>query len=598
MKTGLRFKFISIVLLAVVPFVVYAVYDYFNTLGINKKTFIELNEKKAVTIARDIEEFIDTSENILYSLALHPALINNDAAACDALFAQLLPLYPLHLNILAADMNGRNFASAVAPEIAHSLNYRDKSWFIRGSKGVSVVTDLHQSKLFRQPAFMITMPVFAPSGQQSAVLGFPVNLYKLQEHFLTTGTLGKQVTMMVFDKSCVYLLNSADNRVIGTPCEQPALLREIGSARKGSLVYSGNSGIKLLYSYAAVPSTGWKVVVAIPLSRVYSEANEGALRHLLYFIAICLSGSLSAFYYSRKLGNKIEVLIDGLNDVAAGDFSHRLPAQGDDEFANACAAFNRMTAERQKAEQEILHLTAVLEKRVEARTAELSAAKSELESFSYAVSHDLQAPVRHIITYAQILLDEHGSELSDSTREYLQRMSRSAVQMRELITHLLALSRLTRQEINRSTVDLSRFCRSIFAEMAESDPDRHVQVVVADGLSVEADPALLDIAMRNLIGNAWKYTNKVAEPRIEVGTTVRNGHHCFFIRDNGTGFDMAYSEKLFTPFQRLHTAEEFEGSGVGLATVMRIVQRHDGLIWAESSPDNGAVFYFTLNRDT
>ncbi|HZV82387.1 MAG TPA: ATP-binding protein [Geobacteraceae bacterium] len=597
MKTGLRYKFISIVLLAVVPFVVYAVYDYFNELNINKKTVIEHNEKKSSEFAREIEDFIDTSQNILYSLALHPALINN-APTCDSLFSQLLPLYPLHLNILAADMNGTNFASAVSPDNAHMLNYRDKAWFIKGSKGISVVTDLHQSKLFQQPAFMITMPVFAPSGQQSAVLGFPVNLYKLQEHFLTTETLGKQTTVSLFDKNSAYLLNTADSTKIGKPCKQPALLREIAGKQQGSLVHYDADGIERLYSFATVPATGWKVLVGIPLSEVYAEANKGALRHFFFFIAICLSGSLSAFYYSRKLGNKIEVLINGLNDVAGGNIACRVPVDGNDELSRACDAFNRMTAERQKAEQEILHLTTVLEKRVEARTADLTTAKNELESFSYAVSHDLQAPVRHITAYSQILLDEHAAELSESAREYLLRINRSGVQMRELITHLLALSRLNRQEINRNVVDLSDLSRNICTEMAESDPDRHVQTLVADGLSVSADPPLLDIAMRNLIGNAWKYTKKVAEPRIEIGTTVHNGHHCFYVRDNGTGFDMAYSERLFTPFQRLHTDEEYEGSGVGLATVMRIVQRHDGSIWAESSPGSGAVFYFTMNRET
>lgn len=598
MKTGLRFKFTGIVLLAVIPFVIYAAYDYITSLHENRKPVITRNQEKAIELAHEVEDFIDTSQNVLYSLAMHPALIRHDSPACDDIFSQLLPLYPLHLNIIAADMNGNNFASAVRPQIARSLNYREMDWFIRGSKGISVVSELHRSGLFQQASFMITMPVFAPSGTQTALLGFPVNLYKLQEHFLTTESLYHRATVSLVDNNSTFLLNTADSGAIGKPFPQPTLLRDIAGKPSGSLVQNDADGVKRFYSYATVETTGWKVLIGVPLSDFYAEANRGALKHLFFFIAICLAALLTALYYSRKLGSRVELLISGLNEVAGGNFDCRLPIRGVDEIDTACDAFNRMTAERQKAEQEILHLATVLEKRVEARTVELTVAKNELESFSYAVSHDLQAPVRHLIAYSQILLDDHATEFSEPAREYLLRMNRAGLQMRELITHLLSLSRLNRQEINRVPVDLSRLCRAICRELEESDPGHRAEVSIADGLTVAADPPLLDIAMHNLIGNAWKYTRKSAEPRIEIGETVHNGQHCFFVRDNGTGFDMAYKERLFAPFQRLHSDEEFEGSGVGLATVMRIMQRHGGTVWAESSPGNGAVFYFTLGSQT
>jgi signal transduction histidine kinase len=594
MKTGLRFKFTGIVLLAVVPFLIYASYDYVTTLNENRQTVMTRNQDKAVELAHEIDDFIDTSQNVLYSLALHPALINHDSQSCDTIFAQLLPLYPLHLNILAADMNGNNFASAISPELAHQQNYRDTDWFIRGSKGTSVVSELLQSKLFQQASFMITMPVFALSGDQTAVLGFPVNLNRLQEHFVATEALPPRSTLSLIGNNAIFLLNTADSNAIGKPCPQQDLLRDLAQRQSGSLTVTDADGINRFYSYATVETTGWKILIGVPLSDFYAEANRSALKHLFFFIAISLAASLTALSYSRKLGNRVEVLTSGLSEVAGGNFDCRLPVRGVDEIDTACDAFNRMTAERQKAEQEILHLATALEKRVESRTAELTAAKNELESFAYAVSHDLQAPVRHLIAYSQILLEGGGTEFSPETREYLLRISRAGLQMRELITHLLALSRLSSQEINRVDVDLSRLCHAICQELAESDPERRVQVSISDGLTVAADPPLLDIAMHNLIGNAWKYTRKSTQPRIEIGETEHNGRHCFYIRDNGTGFDMAYRERLFTPFQRLHSDEDFEGSGVGLATVMRIMQRHGGTVWAESSPGNGAVFYFTL----
>jgi len=598
MKTGLRKKFIIIVLLAVLPFLVYALLEYVQTLAENKQEVIERNQDKAAELATDIDDFIDSSESVLYSLSLHPALGKQDSTAANEIFSQLLPLFPLHLNILAADMQGNNFASAVNPETAKKSNYLARDWFIRGSNGVSAVSDIHHSKLFQHPAFMITIPVFAPSGEQISILGFPVNLYRLQEHFLTTESLGTRTDLAVFDNKSVFLINTADAGEIGKPCKQLGLIREMAGKPSGSLVSVDTKGVKRFYSFATVKRTGWKVLVGVPSSVVYAEANRGALRHFFFFLTICLSGSLAAFYYSRRLANRIGVLISGLDEIAGGNFDCRLPNRGSDELSKACDAFNRMTEERQKAEEEILSLTSALEKRVEIRTAELTSAKNELESFSYAVSHDLQTPVRHMIAYSQILMDEFPSDISDTAMPYVQRINRSGLQMRDLITHLLALSRLNTQDINRTVVDLSMLCRSICTEMEESFPDHRVEVVIEEGLTVAADPSLLKIALQNLIGNAWKYTKNAATPRVEIGSTEQNGEDCFYIRDNGTGFNPAYKDKLFVPFQRLHSAEQFEGSGLGLATVMRIIQRHGGTIWAESSPDNGAVFYFTLSRES
>lgn len=594
MKSSLRYKFISIVFMAAVPFLIYAVFHYFKSVNENKKAAIERNLAKAHEISQDIEDFIDTSQSVLYSLALHPAIINNNRPQCDDIFARLLPLYPLHLNILAADMQGRNFASAVSPEIAHKLAYTDREWFLRGSKGVSVVTDLYKSKLFEQPSFMITMPVFNPAGEQKAVLGFPVDLYALQAHYTETKDLGPHTTLTVFDNNGMILLCTADRKTVGKPCKRTSMLRKIAAIKSGSLAGLDPEGVERYYSFATLDSTGWKVMIGVKASEVYAEANRAAFRHLIFFVSICFAGALAALWYSRQLGGRIDLLIEGLNKAAGGDLRVRLSIPGKDEVTVASEAFNLMAAEREKAEEEIREFAATLEKRVEQRTLELSNAKNELEAFSYAVSHDLQAPVRHIMTFSQILLDEHGAEFSETSRDYLLRISRSGLQMRELITHLLNLSQLNLHRLDRLVTDISSLARSISHDFAEAEPNRVVEVVIGEGLKADADPALLAIALQNLLGNAWKYTRGVEKPRIEVGATVSRGMSCFFVADNGSGFDMEYIDRLFAPFQRLHSPTEFEGSGVGLATVMRIVQRHGGSIWAESSPGNGATFYFTL----
>lgn len=596
MRHSLRNKLVSIVLLAAIPFLVYAVYRYLDTLNDNKESALALNLVKARERAKNIDDFIETSQNVLYSLALHPAIVTHDSARGDALLSQLLPLYPLHLNILAADMQGKNFASAIEPSKAHSLFYTDKEWFIRGSKGVSVVTDLHLSKLFSQPSFMITMPVFNSSGNQSAVLGFPVNLEKLQEHFIDTDLVPPHGDSYLIDNRGVILFSTADKQATGKPFDQPLVLQKILKEESGTLIERDSLGMQRFYCHATVETTGWKMLVEIPAGEVYSAANRGAIRHLFFFLFICLTGGMTALFFSRQLVGNMELIIKGLNEVAAGNYAFRLNIAGDDEIARASDAFNLMTAERARAQEEIVNFAATLEKRVALRTMELTRTKNELEAFSYAVSHDLQAPVRHILSFSQILLDDHGTELSEQDRDCLTRINRSGLHMRELIVHLLELSRLNQQELHRVETDLSNISRTICQEQAAESPSRQVIVIIADGLIARCDPSLITIVMENLLGNAWKYTRKVENPRIEVGTTVQAGIASFFVRDNGCGFDMAYAGKLFTPFQRLHTADDFEGTGVGLATVLRIIQRHEGTIWAESAPGDGATFYFTLNE--
>ena len=232
---------------------------------------------------------------------------------------------------------------------------------------------------------------------------------------------------------------------------------------------------------------------------------------------------------------------------------------------------------------------------LEGRTAELSAANEELQAFSYSVSHDLRAPLRGIAGFSQIVLEDCAASLDESGKENLNRVVASTKLMETLIENILELSRVSRTEMERKQVDMSALAKSIFDELQEGDPLRRSEVLVSDGLVAEGDPSLLRIALVNLIGNAWKYTGKTEKARIEFGAGPgANGETAFFVKDNGAGFDMAYSEKLFGAFQRLHPQAEFEGTGIGLALVQRIIRRHGGRIWAESVVEKGASFYFSL----
>jgi PAS domain S-box-containing protein len=254
----------------------------------------------------------------------------------------------------------------------------------------------------------------------------------------------------------------------------------------------------------------------------------------------------------------------------------------------------RLDAIRQ-SEAESRRLNADLECRVAQRTAQLEAANEELEAFSYSVAHDLRSPLRAIEGFSQILLDKYADRLDDLGKDYLHRVGAAAKRLEQLIGDLLNLSRLTRSEMRHSPVDLSAIALAVAADLKEREPHRQVEFVIARGAVACGDARLLRFAIENLLGNAWKYTGMCERARIEFGEAVVDGQTTFFVRDDGAGFDMAYVEKLFRPFQRLHNAREFPGTGIGLASVKRLVGRHGGRVWAEGAVGRGATFYFTLD---
>jgi signal transduction histidine kinase len=264
----------------------------------------------------------------------------------------------------------------------------------------------------------------------------------------------------------------------------------------------------------------------------------------------------------------------------------------------ALGALRESEAHQRQLAEQLAELNRDLERRVTERTAELQVANKHLESFSYSVSHDLRAPLRSIVGFSDILAQDFAEVLGEEGRHHLQRVSANAQHMGELIEGMLTLSRVVRADVHRASVDLTALAEDVRREICESAPNRAVEFVIQKELRVTGDRALLRSVLTNLLGNAWKFTSKCASARIEVGKTGPEGDlTTFHVRDNGAGFEMKRAERLFGTFQRLHSQEEFPGTGIGLATVQRIVSKHGGRIWAESAPNHGATFFFTLPAD-
>lgn len=376
----------------------------------------------------------------------------------------------------------------------------------------------------------------------------------------------------------------------------------------------------ITYEHRGISRVIGTLYVEVTLTDVYRRLLDTGLIILLSQGVKTFLVSLFTLYIVWRLVTRHLVDIAGF--LSAYDIRRPMPGlrlsrrsfRGEDELDRVVAAFNGMCISlerayadlrdanselerdivaRKEAEAEITRLNSVLEQRVRQRTAELEAANAELSSFSYSVSHDLRAPLRRIEGFARILLEECAASLNDRGVHCLDRIRAGTREMSDMVDSFLRLSRSTRGELSLEPVDLSALAEAITADMAEKEPGRAVIVHVQPGLSVQGDKRLLKALLANLFENAWKYTRKTASAEVWFGQATADGRCAFFVRDNGVGFDQAFANRLFVPFNRLHKAEEFEGTGIGLATVQRIVARHGGRVWAEGVPGQGATILFT-----
>ncbi len=388
---------------------------------------------------------------------------------------------------------------------------------------------------------------------------------------------------------------------------------------------------EMFHYHARFPAWNWIVLMSVEVEEMLAERNAflSQVAWILFFGLVV--GLLIFAWFARTIVAPVQQLSEAALSISHGGWEKNLPqSNAVDEVGDLTRAFSQMSehlsaahgdlakqakalqntntrlhleiTEHQQTQQEIFHLNQELEQRVLQRTAQLKVANQELEAFAYSVSHDLRAPLRSIDGFSQALLDDYGEQLDEEGQEFLQRVRGASQRMAQLIDDLLYLSRITRGEMIRQPVDLSSLADLVSKELQQNNPQRQVEMVVQPEVKADGDPRLFRVVLENLLSNAWKFTGRREQGRIEFGmernrSTTEDAppvELVYYVRDNGAGFDPAYSEKLFGVFQRLHRIDEFPGTGIGLATVQRIIHRHGGQVWADGEVEKGATFFFTL----
>ncbi|HMH20790.1 MAG TPA: ATP-binding protein [Puia sp.] len=355
-----------------------------------------------------------------------------------------------------------------------------------------------------------------------------------------------------------------------------------------TVAYRQAGGDPVIASALPIKGTRWIILVELSQKLILEAAD----RFLYWSIAIgsvlMVTGIFVAWKISRNITRPLDQLMHATAAIASGDYSYPVAIDRRDEFGKLAASFNSMTAQVRYAHDE-------LERKVQARTLELEMANKELEAFSYSVSHDLRAPLRAVSGYAMMLKEDYKASLDDEAMRITGNIISNVKMMGRLIDDLIAFSRLGKREIVRGAIDMKALVESCVAELIPASPEEKISIQVDAMPECRGDEDMVKQVWMNLIGNALKYSSKNAGPCIEIGFANGPSGPVYFIRDNGAGFDMKYAGKLFKVFQRLHSQEEFEGTGVGLALVKRIIDKHKGEIRGESSPGKGATFYFSLS---
>lgn len=555
---------------------------------------------EAGRVALELRDMVRGTAQLHYGLSRARDFDQPDKAACSAFLNDVLKEHPQYTGILTILPDGNLFCDSL--RTGRKLNLTDRRYFQTVMKpDTPLAVEPAFGRLTGIAVLQVAYAVRRETGEPRFVLLASLNLENFMRTRAKTLPFEGAVIALMDSKGMILSWNPDGGKLPGTTIADTPLARFALNSRgkdvQENIAVGGVSRIWAVSDLPEFPEAGLRILVGVARTDLLAAANRN-LTQALTVLAIVLLLVFAGAWTLSELGIRRQIarINAAVTRFSGGDFGARIGApypRG--EIGGLMAALDHEFGLMQEQRNVIEQLNTDLERRVKERTAQLEAINKELESFSYSVSHDLRMPLRHIDGYIELLTGEAGGKLTAEAQRYLQVVTDASRKMGQLIDDLLAFSRMGRIEMVESSVVLDALVQETIQAMAPDVRQRNIVWVVPSLPVVRGDPAMLKQVFANLLGNAVKYTGPRETAQIEVGCMgEEEGRLIFFVRDNGVGFEMKYADKLFGVFQRMHRADQFEGTGIGLANVRRIIARHGGRVWAEAALDRGAVFYFTL----
>lgn len=538
-------------------------------------------------IARDAEVFMSATRERAAFLAQRPLIRSSHAGLCDPLIVTTHRMNPHYAMIFVVDPRGDVVCWSLEQPSA-GVNYADRRWFRDAlqATGFRVGAPVAGRATGGTLAVPFTVTVRDAAGAVISILNMPATMRevsRLAEHpRLPAGS----VATIVSADGTIIARSLDPGKWLGRDASEAPLIAELRARREGTATLRGLDDVERIYAFTTIPGVEWLVATAVPVDVVMRPYRERVLHTIAMLALITFGVVVLAFVFARRIVRPIHALSHAVRAVSQGSFHASVPVTGPDEIREFARAFNEMRQRRAGAEASLRQ-----------RSEQVESANAELEAFAYSVSHDLRTPLRAIDGFSQVLLEDYADKVDAEGQDSLRRIRAASQRLGVLIDDILRLSRAGRAALAASDVDLTALAESTVADLRRADPGRDVQVSIARGITAWGDPGLVRQVLANLLDNAWKFTAKRRDARIEVTAERKGGELVCCVADNGAGFDPAYADRLWGPFQRLHSEQEFPGTGIGLATVKRIVSRHGGRVWAEGNVNQGARFCFALPLD-
>lgn len=603
-----RTKLMVLVLLPTIPAFALLLQRNFHQRESENNRFIQEISSVSQLIAANQHAYVRNTRQLLATLGGIDFLSRStDSNFCRVNFNNLLKLSPDYVNFGLIESNGLIFSSAVTTNDGR-MSLADRPYFERTRKYRKFSMGGYQvGRLTHQRSLNFGYPVTNNAGLYRVIFA-SLRLERLSEAASNVSLPNSAIATIIDKNGYVLARLPTEGSWVGQSFPDTELVRKVLGVGQGVVKSHGLDGIERIYAVTPISddiSPQLFVAVGVPTQVLFAAANESLRRNLYIMAGTIFAALLGAFLFARRaLIRPIQSLSETARLWAGGNLAVRSEGsnftielqQLSDAFNSMASSLQRREAELRQAHQDISSINNDLENRVQQRTAQLTAANQELESFSYSVSHDLRAPLRHMDGFAELLKKNQSDRLDEKGRRHLQVISDAARKMGALIDDLLVFSRMGRQEMRRNCVSMQELVKEAISQHEEGCAQRKIEWNISELPSVEGDCAMLKQVWLNLISNALKYSRTREIACIQIGCEVLPREFVFFVRDNGVGFDMQYADKLFGVFQRLHGENEFEGTGVGLANIRRIITRHGGRTWAESTLGEGATFYFSLLR--